>query len=213
MLSSTMAGGTRDFDDDNFERDDGDWDEPPKPRRDWKKALLVLGLGSLSWVATYVGMLELIQSNMGDLALSHKIIIGFSVAMLMTMIIWLLDQMFAPLPFATKLAYVGGYFFLTLISVGFGFGFYWKVLESRSEASRSAESAVTQVKTALFSASARLEQLQTTLDQLTKISAAKAIEERERGTTCPELTPRRWPATTAARRRCGAILVCLTVRA
>ena len=95
-------------------------------------------------------MLELIQSNMGDLGLTHKIIIGFSVAMLMTMIIWLLDQMFAPLPLTTKLAYVFGYVFLTLISVGFGFGFYWKVLESRSEASRSAESAVSQVKTSLF---------------------------------------------------------------
>ncbi len=33
-------------------------------------------------VATYVGMLELIKSNMGDLPLVHKIIIGFSVAML-----------------------------------------------------------------------------------------------------------------------------------
>ena len=48
MLSSTTAGGTRDFDDDNGERDDGDWTEPPKRRRDWKKALLVLGLGALS---------------------------------------------------------------------------------------------------------------------------------------------------------------------
>lgn len=189
MLSSTTAGRNRDFDDDAGDHDDHNWHEPPRPQRDWKKALLVLGLGSLSWVATYVGMLELIQSNMGDLGLSHKVIIGFSVAMLMTMIIWLLDQMFAPLPFATKLAYVGGYVFLTLISVGFGFGFYWKVLESRSEASRSAESAVTQVKTALYSASARLDQLQTTLDQLTKISAAKAIEERERGTTCPNSRP------------------------
>ncbi len=166
-----------------------EWHEPARPKRDWKKALLVLGLGTLSWVATYVGMLELIQANMGELSFSHKVIIGFSVAMLMTMIIWLLDQMFAPLPLVTKLAYVTGYLFLTLISVGFGFGFYWKVLESRSEASRSAESAVTQVKTALYGASARLDQLQTTLDQLTEISTAKAVEERERGTTCPNSRP------------------------
>ena len=73
--------------------------------RDWKKLALVVGLGILSWVATYVGMLELIEANMGDLPLVHKIIIGFSVAMLMTMIIWLLDQMFAPNPFFTKLFY------------------------------------------------------------------------------------------------------------
>lgn len=116
----------------DFSISDGDWPEEPARARDWKKFVLVIGLGTLSWVATYIGMLELIESNMGDLPLAHKAVIGFSVAMLMTMIIWLLDQMFAPIPTATKLAYVGGYLFLTLISVGFGFGFYWKVLESRS---------------------------------------------------------------------------------
>ncbi|MGI9523054.1 MAG: hypothetical protein ACR2PG_15565 [Hyphomicrobiaceae bacterium] len=162
---------------------------PDTRSRDWKKAFLIVGLASLSWVATYIGMLELIQSNLGDLSFSHKVIVGFSVAMLMTMIIWLLDQMFAPLPAITKLAYGLGYIFLTLISVGFGFGFYWKVLESRSEASRSAASAVGQIQTALFAASARLDQLETTLGQLTKISSAKAVEERERGTTCPRSRP------------------------
>ncbi|HUS98277.1 MAG TPA: hypothetical protein VMX97_16240 [Hyphomicrobiaceae bacterium] len=168
---------------------DRDWDEPAKVERDWKKIVLVAGLGGLSWVATYVGMLELIQSNMGELSLLHKVVIGFSVAMLMIMIIWLLDQLFAPLPLTTRLAYIFGYLFLTLISVGFGFGFYWKVLESRSEASRSAESAVAQVQSALFGASSRLDQLQTTLEQLTRISSEKAINERERGASCPNSRP------------------------
>ncbi|MFY0612234.1 MAG: hypothetical protein JXQ99_11950 [Hyphomicrobiaceae bacterium] len=168
---------------------DEDWIEPRKPRRDWKKVFLVLGLGSLSWVATYVGMLELIQANMGALDFTTKIVVGFSVAMLMTMIIWLLDQMFAPHPFAVKMAYVAGYIFLTIISVGFGFGFYWKVLESRSEASRSAESAVSQVQASLLAGSARLDQLQSTLEQLTGISQQKAIIERERGASCPNSRP------------------------
>jgi len=166
-----------------------DWPEPRREKRDWKKQFLILGLGTLSWVATYIGMLELIQANMGDLALSTKVVIGFSVAMLMTMIIWLLDQLFAPLPFATKLAYLFGYVFLTMISVGFGFGFYWKVLESRSEATRSAESAVTQVQGSLVSASSRLTQLQGTLDDLEQLSLEKAKEERERGTSCPNSRP------------------------
>ena len=51
-----------------------DWDEPEKPRRDWTKIVLIFGLASLSWVATYVGMLELIQSNMGSLPITHKVI-------------------------------------------------------------------------------------------------------------------------------------------
>ena len=103
-----------------------DWSADPEENRDWKKVVLIAGLGILSWVATYVGMLELIEANLGDLPLIHKIIVGFSVGMLMIMIVWLLDQLFAPLPFFTRFLYALGYVFLTLISVGFGFGFYWK---------------------------------------------------------------------------------------
>jgi hypothetical protein len=161
----------------------------PAEKRDIKKAVLIAGLGILSWVATYVGMLELIEANMGDLPLIHKAIIAFSVGMLMTMIIWLLDQMFAPIPFFTKVVYAGGYVFLTLISVGFGFGFYWKVLESRSEASRSAESAVGQVQGSLNAAATRLDQLQSTLVKLSTVSSEKAEIERSKGTSCPNSRP------------------------
>jgi len=162
---------------------------PEKPPRDWKRAILILGLGALSWVATYVGMLELIEANMGDLPIVHRVIVGFSVAMLMTMIIWLLDQLFRPHPFTTKLLYAGGYVFLSLISIGFGFGFYWKVLESRGEASRSAESAVSEVQNALHGAETRLEQLQATLMQLTQVSTEKAELEQTKGTSCPNSKP------------------------
>lgn len=161
----------------------------PDQKRDLKKIVLIAGLGILSWVATYVGMLELIEANMGDLPLIHKAIIAFSVAMLMTMIIWLLDQMFAPIPFFTKIVYAGGYIFLTLISVGFGFGFYWKVLESRSEASRSAEAAVGQVQGSLNAAATRLDQLQSTLVKLSTLSSEKAELERTKGTSCPNSRP------------------------
>jgi len=164
-------------------------ERPAHPPRDFKKLFLVFGLGLLSWVATYVGMLELIESNMGDLPIVHKLIIGFSVAMLMTMIIWLLDQMFAPIGAMTRLVYIIGYAFLTLISVGFSFGFYWKVLESRSESSRSAESAVAQVQGSLNAASTRLEQLNATLLQLSTVSLQKAELERAKGTSCPNSKP------------------------
>ncbi len=182
----SRAGGDRHGD--GYDLHGGD-----QPKRDLKKFLLVLGLGALSWVATYVGMLELIEANMGDLPLIHKVIIGFSVAMLMTMIVWLLDQIFAPNGFVTRLLYVGGYVFLSVISIGFGFGFYWKVLESRSEASRSAESAVTQVQGALNTAATRLEQLNGTLVSLTQISTQKAEQERANGTSCPNSKPGEGP--------------------
>ncbi len=167
------------------------WDETSeqKPPRDYKKAFLVAGLAILSWVATYVGMLELIEANIGDLPILHKIIIGFSVGMLMTMVVWLLDQLFQPVGFFSKLAYAGGYLFLTIISIGFGFGFYWKVLESRGEGTRGAETAIASVQAPLQTAASRLESLQTTLVRLKDMSQSKAEVERTAGTSCPNSKP------------------------
>jgi hypothetical protein len=170
-----------------------DWRVEEGQGPDIKRLLLLIGLGALSWVATYVGMLELVEANLGDLPLLHKVIIAFSVAMLMTMIIWLLDKMFSPVDGFTRASYIAGYIFLSIISVGFGFGFYWKVLESRGEASRSAQSAITQVQRSLFAASTRLEQLQSTLDQLTTVSTQKAEMERASGKSCPNSGPGEGP--------------------
>ncbi len=153
------------------------------------KFLLILGLGFLSWLATYTGMLELILANTGAIDFSVRVAIGFAVAMLMLMIIYLLDSLFSPIKWWLRCLYLVGYVFLTLISVGFGFGFYWKFLEARSEATRSAESAVTQVQTALQGGQTRLEQLETTLVSLTALSTQKAEEERTKGQTCPKSPP------------------------
>ncbi len=183
---ATRSAGSKRLD---LSWDNPDLDQQARPKRDLKKLFLVIGLSALSWVATYVGMLELIEANMGELPLVHKVIIGFSVAMLMTMIVWLLDQMFSEIGWFTRTIYAAGYIFLTVISVGFGFGFYWKVLESRGEASRSAESAVGQVQNSLHAAMTRLEQLQGTLDSLTAISTAKSDNERNTGLSCPNSKP------------------------
>lgn len=162
-------------------------DSPPE--RDVIKIALIAGLATLSWVATFVGMLELIEANTGDLPLVHRIVVGFSAAMLMAMVVWLLDQLFTPLNPLKRLSYLCGYLFLTIISVGFGFGFFWKVIESRSESSRSAETAVAAVQTSLTAASARLEQLNATLVQLSALSREKAEQERLHGTSCPNSSP------------------------
>lgn len=189
-LRTRVGGGSRRTEPDFDGGHQSDPAEDPHAQpRDVTRLALVIGLGVLSWVATYVGMLELIEANLGDLPLIHKIIVGFSVAMLMTMIVWLLDRIFAPTSAIIKACYIAGYVFLSVISVGFGFGFYWKVLESRGEASRSAESAITQVQTSLFAAATRLEQLQSTLDQLTTVSSEKSEVERSTGRSCPNSGP------------------------
>ena len=77
--------------------------------------------------------------------------------------------------------------------MGFGFGFYWKYLEAQTEATRSAESAVSQVQVALQIGQTRLEQVQGTFVQLTNISTKKATQEREHGNSCPNSSPGEGP--------------------
>jgi hypothetical protein len=109
--------------------------------------------------------------------------------MLMGMIIYILDTLFSPVGWGLRTVYIFGYVFLTLISVGFGFGFYWKFLESRAEATRSAETAVAHVQESLQRSQVQLNQLQETLTALTVLSRQKAIDEREKGNTCPNSKP------------------------
>lgn len=153
------------------------------------KLFLILGLAALSWLATYSGMLELIAANTGPIDFEYKIAIGFAVAMLMAMIIYILDTLFSPIGWGLRTLYIFGYVFLTLISVGFGFGFYWKFLEARAEATRTAEAAISHVQGSLQASQVRLDQLQETLVSLTALSRQKAIDERTKGNTCPNSKP------------------------
>ena len=155
-----------------------------KPRRDLKKMALIVGLSLLAWVSTYTGMLELIQANLGEVGLVEKVATGMAVAMLQIMIVWLLDQLFSPIHASVKAFYIVGYAFLTLISVGFAFGFYWKVLESRSASTSSAETSIGSVQNALRGAETRLDQLVSTLETLTGISTTKASQEAANGNSC-----------------------------
>ena len=140
---------------------------------DIKKVLLLMGLGTLSWISTYSGLLELIKANSGDIAFTYKLAIGFCCCHAHAD-----DRLYSRPAICSpnwllRTIYIFGYIFLTVISVGFGFGFYWKFLESRSEATRSAESAITQVQGTLQAGQTRLEQLEQTLTSLTALSLQK----------------------------------------
>ena len=94
----------------------------------FRRIFLLICLASLSWFATYTGMLELIRANTGDIPIVHQVAIGFAVATLMLMVLFILDALFSPISWWVRTLYIFGYVFLTLISIGFSFGFFWKVL-------------------------------------------------------------------------------------
>jgi hypothetical protein len=161
---------------------------------------LLAGLSLLAWISTYTGILELIEASSGETSIFARIAIGFAVAMLQLMILYILDALFSRSfyrkdfrfrKFSLVLAplYVIGYIILFVISVGFAFGFYWKYLEAGSQTTRSAESSIAQVQRDLQLGQTRLEQLQTTFTSLRLISAEKAQNERNQGRTCPSSGP------------------------
>jgi hypothetical protein len=149
-----------------------------------KTLLLVAGLGALSWIATYVGMVELIAANMGALPLSAKITVGCSVTLLTLTIIYLLDTMFSPIHGLSRACVAAGYLLLSILSVSFGFAFYCKMLENRSLAFRAASSVI-QAQTSLFGAAMRLKRLEEALLSLSATAMQKADIERSSGKSCP----------------------------
>jgi hypothetical protein len=154
-----------------------------------RKVFLLICLAGLSWFATYTGMLELIRANSGDIPFAHQVAIGFAVATLMLTVLYILDALFSPITWWLRTLYIFGYLFLTLISIGFSFGFFWKLLESRGEATRSAEAAIGEVQRALEEGKTRIGQLGSTLDTLTALSKQKEEEELTSGDTCPNSLP------------------------
>ena len=165
----------------------------------WKSILLIIGLTTLSWISTYTGMLELITANAGQISTIIMVAVGFAVAVLQLMILFILDQFFSRSFYEGKRVlaifplYLAGYLFLTLISVGFGFGFYWKYLEARTESSASAEASITEVQSQLQRGASQLDQLQSTLGTLATISSQRAETEREEGGTCNGSPPGEGP--------------------
>ncbi len=163
--------------------------------------LLIIGLTVLSWISTYTGMLELITANAGEIGTLAMVAIGFAVAVLQLMILYVLDSLFSrgfyfrefgefrktAIPLAVM--FFIGYMLLSVISVGFGFGFYWKFLEARTQTTASAEASIAQVQAALQLGQSRLEQLQSTFATLATTSTEKAEKERTEGGTCPNSPP------------------------
>lgn len=146
-------------------------------------------------------MLELITANTGDIGVVPMIAIGFAVAVLQLMILYVLDSVFSrgfyfrefgefrktAIPLAAL--FLIGYVLLSVISIGFGFGFYWKFLEARTQTTASAEASISQVQAALQLGQSRLEQLQSTFATLATVSSEKAEKERNEGGTCPSSPP------------------------
>lgn len=156
-----------------------------RPGFSWIWLLLLTGLSLLSWASTYTGIMELITASSGAVTLETQLAVGFAVAMLQLMIVYILDALFSEqLRWWLRPLYLAGYAMLFLIAVGFAFGFYWKYLEAGSVTTSAAEASLLRIQEAMQLGTSRMEQLQSTFATLETISAGKAEQERTAGGTC-----------------------------
>lgn len=151
---------------------------------DWTKILLLTALLGLSWWSTTQGLIGLITATNGAPSTIGMVTIGIAIGVLTALISWTLDRLkngktglLAPL-------FIAGYALLTIISVGFGYGFYWTHIESQSAAQRAAETETERLEQKFTAAFSRLDESVSALDAVAAMSVARADEEAASGGTC-----------------------------
>ena len=160
----------------------------PRISRLWKNTkrwVLIVGLTLISGVATFRGMLEIIQANYaGDLDTIMVLAIAGAVALLMLMILYVLDTLFTRPRMIMMCVLLGVYVLLEMISIGFGFGFYWKIIAARSFVAQNTELATSDILTDMKVTRSRLENITESISDASAHSAAMARQETETGGTC-----------------------------
>lgn len=160
----------------------------PRGPRAWKNTkrwVLIVGLTLISGVATFRGMLEIIQANYAaELDTVMVFAIAGAVALLMLMILYVLDTLFTRPRWIMMCVLLGVYVLLEAISIGFGFGFYWKIISARSFVAENTELGTSDILTAMKVTRTRLQNITESISDAAAHSDAMAQQETERGGTC-----------------------------
>ncbi|WP_370336625.1 hypothetical protein [Parvularcula marina] len=151
---------------------------------EWTRGFLLTALLALSWWSTTQGLIGLITAANGYPGAATIITIGFAVAILTVLISWTLERLSSGQTGLLTPLFLFGYVLLTVISVGFGYGFYWKHIESHSAAQRAAEYEVDRLNRTFALAYGRLDESLSALDALATLSVERADQETSAGGTC-----------------------------
>lgn len=143
--------------------------------------LIFLGL---SWTSTTLGLVGLISADRGEATITEYAIVGLLVLAATITMKLMLDVLIASRGLFRGGLSLFGYVTLMLLSVGFGFAFYWELLEARRQSFDDARGAVSSASETLEESRAILVQLSTSLDALAADSADKAQIEETVGFTC-----------------------------
>ncbi len=158
------------------------------PQDDWVRLGLLSALLGLSWWSTTQGLLGLMTAANGAPGLIVQLTIGVAIAVLTLLISWTVDMLRRGRTGLWTPLFLAGYALLTMISVGFGFGFYWTHIESRASAQRAAAAETERVSRSLNEAYGRLFDTMGALETLAEMSERRAAAETDSGGTCGDDT-------------------------
>ncbi len=174
-------------------------DPPPRPEARRRPAVLrwivstsfpMLIFLALSWTSTTLGLVGLISADRGEATALEYVIVGFLVLAATITMKLMLDLLLEARGVLRGALCLFGYVTLMTLSVGFGFAFYWELLEARRQSFDNARVAVASATQKLEQGRAILVQLNTALDALATDSAAKSRREEAVGFTCePDVGP------------------------
>ena len=152
------------------------------------RLFLIGGFGLLANYATYDGLYQLIAANIvdGHPPLPVHLLIIFSSSLLILAIIYVLQRMRTSRKFWPRASWFAAYLVLALLSVGIGFGFYWKWLNSSDVEIRGQRDALIQVDSALDAANRQVATLLKATAALKISSVKKAKDETDNGHTCDD---------------------------
>lgn len=156
-------------------------------------APLMLFLG-LSWFSTTAGLAGIIHASRGEVGLLW-LPIGLFVFAATYMMQHFLEQLFQPVALFRRVSALVAYVVLMGFSASFGFGFYWNLLEARTQTFEIAREAVGEASTSIATARDSLERMESSVVRLRDRSQSLADLEQSDGGTCggsgaPGLGPR-----------------------
>ncbi len=144
---------------------------------------------TISFIGTYTGMLQVLKSgdnSFGILGIAGVFLFIFATTLIMA---YSVSEVFrSGRSFWPRMSLVATYIVTLLISVSFGFAFYWTQLEARSQAVGDAERFLTVFDREITVADAQLAATLTTLTTLNANFTALSAAERASGNQCGEVS-------------------------
>lgn len=158
--------------------------EPEQFKDEWPVYIFLF----LSWFSTTAGLVGLIHGEREGFPWQTWFIIGLLIFGATMMMKRFLDRIFVAEDWFTRITAVLGYIFLMLVSVFFGFAFYWGQIESREQTFSTAFENIDRNTQELQNQNSALQELNSAYSALARQSESEYETEQTNGFTC-ESTP------------------------